>query len=110
MQFRTLSSIAFQYLPVHRLFHFRERFCQFSLLSFLFPRFRRQGQDDPVSIVQQIRFNQRFKIISIYRIPQFLQQFFIFQAFHGIQVVNPGIHNRQSVDQSFGIGSKIRLP
>ncbi len=63
-----------------------------------------------MGIVQQVRLNQRFIIIGVYSIPQFFQHRFVPQTADRVNVVNPGIQYGQTVNQTFGIGTEVRLP
>ena len=110
MQFRTLCRILLQQVPVHGFFYCFQFLRQFRLLPFFFSLFRNQCQNDTVCIIQQVGLNQRFIIVGMYGIPKFLQHLFVFQAAQRIHIINPRIHNRETVDQSFGIGSEVRFP
>ena len=81
----------------------------FRLLFFL-ARFRSQGQQALVGIVQQHCLDKLFVIALVDGVPQKVQALGELQAGGGIAAIQPGLHYVQTIDQAFGIDVEIGFP
>ena len=109
MQFRAFPTVPFQLLRRQGCLPGRQGLCLCRLFPFFLARFRGQRQDGAVRIVQKVRFDQGFKIPRANSGPHIPQEGLVAHGLDGIDIIDPVVHQVETVDQAFRVSAKIRF-